>query len=60
MYKPEITLRVNEHLKEAQQYFDNDHIVGIFLQGSQNYGTDTEFFRRPYKNRTRYFRQPRR
>ena len=42
MYKPEITLRVNEHLKEAQQYFDNDHIVGIFLQGSQNYGTDTE------------------
>ena len=42
MYKPNITLRVNEHLKEAQQYFDNDHIVGIFLQGSQNYGTDTE------------------
>ena len=42
MYKPNITLRVNEHLKEAQQYFDNNHIVGIFLQGSQNYGTDTE------------------
>lgn len=42
MYKPEIIFRVNEHLKEAQQYFDNDHIVGIFLQGSQNYGTDTE------------------
>ena len=31
-----------EHHKEALQYFDESRIVGIFLQGSQNYGLDYE------------------
>lgn len=31
-----------EHIVEAMNYFDLDHIVGIFLQGSQNYGLETE------------------
>lgn len=30
--------RVKEHYEEARQYFPEDRIVGIFLQGSQNYG----------------------
>lgn len=30
--------RVNDHYKEALDYFAEDRIVGIFLQGSQNYG----------------------
>ena len=34
--------RVKEHFIEAQKYFDNDHIVGLFLQGSQNYGLATD------------------
>ena len=33
---------VREHYEEAKQYFPEDRIVGIFLQGSQNYGLDTE------------------
>lgn len=33
---------VKEHYEEAKQYFDESRIVGIFLQGSQNYGLDTE------------------
>lgn len=32
--------RLNEHYKEALEYFPEDKIVGIFLQGSQNYGLD--------------------
>ena len=32
--------RVQEHFKEARQFFDRDRIVGIFLQGSQNYDLD--------------------
>ena len=34
--------RVREHYNEALEYFPEDRIVGIFLQGSQNYGLDTE------------------
>ena len=32
--------RLMEHLSEARQYFSEEQIVGIFLQGSQNYGLD--------------------
>ena len=32
--------RVFEHYKEATEYFKDNQIVGIFLQGSQNYGLD--------------------
>ena len=34
--------KVIEHYEEALHYFDNSKIVGIFLQGSQNYGLDYE------------------
>ena len=34
--------RLYEHLEEAKQYFPADRIVGIFIQGSQNYGLDVE------------------
>lgn len=37
-----IMKKVEEHYKEALEYFPEDRIVGIFLQGSQNYGLDTE------------------
>lgn len=33
--------RVQNHLDEALTHFKEDQIVGIFLQGSQNYGLDT-------------------
>lgn len=33
--------RVREHYNEALTYFPEDRIVGIFLQGSQNYGLAT-------------------
>ena len=32
--------KVQEHFEEALEYFPEDRIVGIFLQGSQNYGLD--------------------
>ena len=32
--------RVEEHYKEALGYFPENQIVGIYLQGSQNYGLD--------------------
>jgi hypothetical protein len=32
--------RVRDHYEEAKQYFPEDRIVGIWLQGSQNYGLD--------------------
>ena len=32
--------RVRQHFVEALKYFPEDRIVGIFLQGSQNYGLD--------------------
>ena len=31
---------VSEHLNEISAVYPKDHIVGIFLQGSQNYGLD--------------------
>lgn len=34
--------KLNEHYNEALQYFPEERIVGIFLQGSQNYGLDHE------------------
>lgn len=34
--------KVQEHYKEALEHFPEDRIVGIFLQGSQNYGLDIE------------------
>lgn len=34
--------RVKEHYNEALSYFPEDRIVGVFLQGSQNYGLDYE------------------
>ena len=33
---------VKEHWSEALQYFPQDQLVGIFLQGSQNYGLEIE------------------
>lgn len=39
----QLTYRVlNDHYLEAHQYFEHRNIVGLFLQGSQNYGLDTE------------------
>ena len=35
--------RLMEHLTEARQYFAEDQIVAIFLQGSQNYGVSDEY-----------------
>lgn len=37
-----IMKKVEEHYKEALEHFPEDRIVGVFLQGSQNYGLDTE------------------
>ena len=37
-----IMKRLHDHYKEALEYFSEDQVVGIFLQGSQNYGLDTE------------------
>ncbi len=31
---------LDDHYKEALEIFDRDQIVGLFLQGSQNYGLD--------------------
>lgn len=30
-----------DHFTEAKEYFSDNNIVGLFLQGSQNYGLDT-------------------
>lgn len=40
MAREEIMLRLNDHYSEALEHFDKDQIVGIFLQGSQNYKLD--------------------
>ena len=40
MWNKEVQDRVKEHYKEACSYFSRDQIVGIFLQGSQNYDLD--------------------
>lgn len=37
----DIMSRVYDHLDESLQRFDESRIVGIFLQGSQNYGLET-------------------
>lgn len=37
-----INEKVHDHYMEAKEYFSEDSIVGIFLQGSQNYGLDYE------------------
>ena len=37
-----IIKRLHDHYEEALEYFSEDQVVGIFLQGSQNYGLDTE------------------
>lgn len=34
---------LQEHYQEALQYFSEDKIVGVFLQGSQNYELDNEY-----------------
>ena len=40
--KKTIIHRVGDHLAEAREIIPFDRIVGIFLQGSQNYGLDYE------------------
>ena len=37
----EIYLRLEGHLNDATKLVDEDHLVGIFLCGSQNYNLDT-------------------
>lgn len=37
-----IFARLQEHYDESLQYFPKEQIVGVFLQGSQNYGLDYE------------------
>lgn len=37
-----INKELKKHYEEALKYFDEQHIVGIFLQGSQNYGLDVD------------------
>lgn len=34
---------VQEHYKDALEHFNSNQIIGIFLQGSQNYGLETPF-----------------
>lgn len=34
--------KVQEHLKESYEFFPENNVVGIFLQGSQNYGLEIE------------------
>ena len=41
IYPDAVMYAVTEHYLEAAEYFDNKHIVGIFLQGSQNYHLET-------------------
>ena len=42
LYEAKIMDGLREHFEEALQYFPKDNIVGIFLQGSQNYELDYE------------------
>ena len=37
-----IFLGLDEHWKDALKHFNKDNVVGLFLQGSQNYGLDYE------------------
>lgn len=41
--KEKINKALQEHYNEALQYFPEDQILGIFLQGSQNYELDYEY-----------------
>lgn len=41
--KEKINKVLQEHYNEALQYFPEDQILGIFLQGSQNYELDYEY-----------------
>ena len=36
-----IMSRVREHYTESLEHFSKNNIVGVFLQGSQNYKLDT-------------------
>ena len=36
----DVMARLHDHYAEALEYFPEDRIVGIFLQGSQNYGLE--------------------
>lgn len=38
-----ISQQVERHYQEALKRYDEHRIVGVFLQGSQNYGLDTEY-----------------
>lgn len=40
MTREEIMSRLNDHYNEALEHFPEDQIIGIFLQGSQNYGLE--------------------
>lgn len=40
IYNKKAALGVSEHYEEAKQYFAEEQIVGVFLQGSQNYCLD--------------------
>ena len=42
MLKANVMKSMVEHFTEARNYFESDQIVGLFLQGSQNYSLDTE------------------
>ena len=37
-----IMSKINDHYQESLKYFPESQIVGIFCQGSPNYGLDTE------------------
>lgn len=37
-----IMSQIKRHYKEALKFYDKQNIIGIFCQGSQNYGLDTE------------------
>ena len=39
----DIKTRLTEHYEESTRYFSSQNIVGLFLQGSQNYGLETEY-----------------
>lgn len=40
MSSKEIAIAMSEHYSESLQHFENKNIVGLWLQGSQNYGLD--------------------
>lgn len=42
MEKTKIIERLKNHLEEVKKYYPEKNIIGIFLFGSQNYGTDIE------------------